>query len=133
MGLGEFLQAAGSRKRDPGEWDCATFPAAWAIERGYRDPMAHVRGSYDTEESARAVIAAGGGLVALFDAALSAIGVGPAEGTPQAGDIGVIELLGEQAGGVYTGERWAFVAPRGIALATLGPEHVKGLWRVGHG
>lgn len=95
--------------------------------------MADWRGRYRTEAQALDLIADGGGLVDLFLLGMAAAGVPEAHGQPAAGDIGVIQLLGEQAGAVYTGKRWALVADRGMAFASIADRHIVRLWRVAHG
>lgn len=133
--LGEFLRAAGHKRRVPAEWDCAAFPAAWAIERGFADPMAAWRGAYDTEEGAHALIDRAGGLDVLFAAGMDDAGVPEVETGAgfEPGDIGVVRLLGEQAGAIYTGVRWAFIAERGVSFATLDAGCVIRAWRAGNG
>lgn len=132
--LGEFLRDAGHKRRVAAEWDCAAFPAAWAIERGFVDPMAAWRGAYDTEEGAQALIERAGGLDVLFAAGMADAGVPEVEGANfEPGDIGVVRLLGEQAGAIFTGERWAFIAERGVSFATLDTGCVIRAWRAGNG
>lgn len=131
--LGEFLRASAARRREPGVWDCCTFPAAWAIANGYPDPMADWRGQYETEAQALDLIADGGGLADLFARGLDAAGLPRAAGEFVPGDIGVVQLLGEQAGAVYTGKRWALVADRGMAFASIGAEFIVRAWRVANG
>lgn len=131
--LGEFLRQSAARRREPGVWDCCTFPAAWAIANGCPDPMADWRGRYHTEAQALDLIADGGGLADLFTRGFSGAGVSPVEGPFRAGDIGVVQLLGEQAGAVYTGKRWALVADRGMAFASIASEHIVRAWRVENG
>lgn len=88
--------------------------------------MAMWRGSYSTEADAEALIGDAGGLVSMFADALCAC---PVVDQPQAGDIGVVEVMGEQAGAIFTGKRWALVADRGLAFASLDPAHVLRAWR----
>lgn len=95
--------------------------------------MAAWRGAYSSEPQALDMIADGGGLADLFSRGMAAAGVPEAQGQPAAGDIGVIQLLGEQAGAVYTGKRWALVADRGMAFASIADRHIVRLWRVAHG
>ena len=130
IALGEFLRDAGGKGRVAGSWDCAAFPAAWAIERGYADPMARWRGAYDSESGALDLIDDAGGLASLFAVGMADAGIPElVEGEWSPGDIGVVEILGEQAGAIFTGQRWAFVAERGLAFATLDDEYVIRAWR----
>lgn len=131
--LGEFLRASAARRRVPGEWDCCTFPAAWAIANGFVDPMAEWRGRYETEGQALDLIADAGGLADLFVRGMAVANIPEATGDFQPGDIGVVQLLGEQAGAVYTGKRWALVADRGMAFASIANEHIVRAWRAANG
>lgn len=109
------------------------MPAAWVIRNGFADPMALWRGRYTTEDGGRELIDAAGGLQFMFERGLRDAGVPAIGGDPQAGDVAVLELLGEQAGAVYTGERWALVADRGLAFVGVRPEVVVQIWRVVNG
>lgn len=132
-GLGEYLRINAARRRSPGVWDCAAFPCAWAIDNGFPDPMADWRGRYDSEETALDMIADAGSLESLFTQGMGGAGLPLVDGEFEAGDIGVVQLFGEQAGAVYTGTRWAFVSERGLAFVTIRPEHVLRAWRVQNG
>lgn len=127
MTLGDYLLEVGSKPRVAGAHDCATLPAGWAIVCGHPDPMAKWRG-YTSEAEAEELIAAAGGLVALFNEGLVEAGC-PVVTDPRAGDIGVVSMFGEEAGSIFTGRRWAFVADRGLTFATIGPEHISRVWR----
>lgn len=132
--LGEFLREAAHRRREAGVWDCCTMPAAWAIACGWRDPMAGWRGSYATEAEGENLIYDAGGLDALFARGFAEVGVPEAPpGDFRAGDVGVVEILGEQAGALYTGKRWGLVATRGMAFASLETECLVRVWRVANG
>lgn len=131
--LGEFLRLSAARRREAGVWDCCTFPADWAISQDWADPMAAWRGRYSTEAGALDFIAEGGGLADLFAEGMAAANIPEATGDFQPGDIGVVQLLGEQAGAVYTGKRWALVADRGMAFASIEREHIVRAWRVANG
>jgi hypothetical protein len=37
--------------------------------------------------------------------------------------------MGEEAGGIFTGERWAIVPDRGLAFVRLPEANVVGVWR----
>ncbi len=131
MSLGDYLLEAGRRPWAWGEHDCATFPAGWAMLRGHADPMAGWRGTYATEEEAQEIIEEAGGLLVLWSSALAALAV--AQGGAEAGDIGVCAVMDEGGltanGGIFTGERWAFLAPRGLYCAPVDPPHVFKVWR----
>lgn len=128
--LGEYLRAGGARDRVPGVWDCCTLPCDWLVACGTPDPMAEYRGAYATEAEAQEIIARAGSLVALFDRGMRSAGVSRVRGWKyQPGDVAVVELLGEQAGAIYTGERWALVADRGLAFVAFTRKHIKRAWR----
>lgn len=131
--LGEYLRNLGGKRREPGTFDCVTIVADWAMVNGYPDPMAHRRGAYDSEEAALDLITEAGGLVALFDQFLGAVGIMEREGSPQPGDIGVVAIRGEEAGAIFTGGRWALVGERGLIFITLPAENVLKAWAVHHG
>lgn len=131
--LAAFLLDAGQRRRIPNEWDCCAFPAAWAMANGWSDPMKYWRGAYSTEEMGLAFIKDAGGLVALFDCGMASAGIPRVTGGPLPGDIGVLSVGEHQAGAVFTGKRWAMVADRGLAFASIDPACVLALWRVAHG
>ena len=133
MHLGEHLRSLGGMKRKPGVFDCVTLPADWLLENGYPDPMAHRRGAYDSEEAALELISEAGGLVALFDQFLGAVGIIEREGEPQPGDIGVVTIRGEEAGAIFTGGRWALVGERGLIFITLDRASVLKVWGFDHG
>lgn len=128
--LGDFLIAAGQRRRVPNKWDCCAMPAQWAIENGHPDPMAHWRGAYSTEEEAERFIRDSGGLLALFDCGMTSAAVARRQGEPQPGDIGVLSVAGHEAGAIFTGRRWAFVAERGIGFASVDPAAILAAWEV---
>jgi hypothetical protein len=144
--LGEYLEAAGHRRRSEGVHDCCTFPSDWAVLLGNPDPMAKWRGTYSTDQEAEELIAAAadageglgrGGLEMLFaegmwEAGIPEIDYGPEHTIrtdPQAGDIGVLNLAGNEAGGIYTGKRWAFVPDRGIGFVSLDLDCIARAWR----
>lgn len=126
--LGEFLRRGTGRTRQPGEWDCCAFPCAWALECGFPDPMRAWRGTYDTEQGGEDIATDAGGLVPLFEQGMAEAELPEAVAPWQAGDVGVISLHGREAGAIFTGARWAFVSPRGLAFATLGDKAVLRAW-----
>jgi hypothetical protein len=129
MTLGEFLADAACRPYALGIWDCVTFPAAWAMANGHDDPLGDWRGGYVTEDVADAET----GMFDLFAEQAEAAGLIRTE-MPVEGDIGVVSLFGRQAGAIFTGRRWAMLAPpRGLAFASLDAGSVLGVWRLAHG
>ena len=131
--LGEYLREQGGKRRQAGTFDCVTIVADWCIANGYPDPMAHQRGAYDSEDAAQELIGEAGGLVALFDEFLGAVGIVGCDDAPQPGDIGVVNVMGHEAGGVFTGERWALVGERGIALVSPMFAQALKAWKASHG
>ena len=98
--LGQFLQERLARPRRAGSWDCYTFPADWCMANATGDPMAAYRGEYASEAEAEDIMARAGGLVGIFGAGLEGAGlVRVAEA--RLGDIGVVDLLGQEAGAIY--------------------------------
>ena len=129
MTLSEYLHGLTGQKRIAGKHDCCTFPANWAIACGRPDPMKQWRGAYATDVEAEEIVADAGGLAGLFEMGMTAAGIPPVDGDPQEGDIAVITLLGEEAGAIFTGKRWAFVPERGLGFVSLDREHVACIWR----
>ena len=128
--LGDFLALAGRRRRVAGSWDCCTFPAAWCIANGYPDPMIEWRGSYASEEDALDIARRGGGLATLFERGMAAAKIAPRLRAPQPGDVGVLSLAGHEAGAIFTGKRWAFVAERGLGFSSVEAGAVLAVWEV---
>ena len=126
--LGAWLLEAGQRRREPGVWDCCTMPAQWAIDNGLPGPMAAWRGTYGTENDAQDLIEAGGGLLALFERELAGAGLTRRQGDARPGDIGVLRILDQEAGAIFTGKRWCVVAERGLAFASVEPDAVLAVW-----
>lgn len=109
--------------------DCCKLVARWAVACGHNDPMVTVS-PYASELSALRRIREGGGLVSLWSTGMAYVGVPAASGVPQAGDVAVIERTtvcgGDQALGIFTGQRWATLA---IAGLEFGPAVVIKTWR----
>lgn len=91
-------------------WNCSTLAADWCLTLGYPDFAAPWRDITDLQACEHAPAQAGG-LVELWQ-----IGIGDAlavvDDAPQPGDIAVLTAHGYEAGGIFTGERWAIRAPR---------------------
>lgn len=129
MMLGEYLEKLLGAQRQSGIHDCCTFPANWAIACGRADPMQLWRGVYSTDEEAEAIIAEAGDLSLLFAIGMDEAGIREVS-DPETGDIGVIDLLGYQAGAIFTGRRWAFVpASRGIGFVSIDSSSIIRIWR----
>lgn len=106
------------------------MPAQWAIDNGLPDPMAQWRGAYHTEEGALALIEGAGGLVQLFRCGMQSANIPERRGDLEIGDIGVLLVGDQEAGAIFTGKRWAFVANRGLAVASVEIEAVSAAWSV---
>lgn len=127
--LGDFLQRNLARRRQAGAWDCCCLPAEWSLALGTADPMAAWRGRYASEAEAEDILQREGGLAGIFGAGLESVGWQPVT-EPQAGDVGVVALLDDEAGAIYTGRRWAFVATRGLGFASLERDAISHIWRL---
>lgn len=123
MTLGEYLKAATATPWKWAEHDCSAWPARWA---GIPLPR------YTSEQEALEHIDRAGGLVELWS---ECIGDSLARvDEPEPGDVGVVHVISERGptliGGIYTGKRWAFLTPKGLACVSMAPEHVSAVWRV---
>lgn len=122
--LGEFLKR---QLANDSPFNCGSMPADWCMLLGHPDFSAKWRAMSDIVECEAAAEAAGDSV------ALWSEGIGDAlpviEDTPRAGDIGVIAAHGFQSGALFTGDRWAVRAPRGLHF--LSPDRVMLLkaWR----
>jgi hypothetical protein len=106
--LASFLQRDVLQSWQPGTVDCCMFLASWAIWLGHRDPAAHLRGAYDSEDGFRKIIAEAGGVVPLVAHCVHSI-QGRAVQSPDAGMIGVIGSatnLQKQWGAIFDGRQW---------------------------
>lgn len=106
--LGDFLR---EQCGNPDPWNCSTMPADWCIALGHPDFAAKWRDTI--EPSACSAAQQGdGGLEALWVAGID--GSIPEVEELQAGDIAVVALDDEQAGAIFTGERWAIRGQRTV-------------------
>lgn len=118
----------GQVARRPWRWgrdDCTLWLAPYLERRLGRDPAAFYRGTYATEAEARALLEANGGLVALLDQALAAVGIERCA-EPGPGDIGVLlvpspagaggGIVWHQVTALCLGPRWAVRTARGLAF-----------------
>lgn len=106
------------------------MPAEWSMALGTLDPMAAWRGCYTSDVEAEEILAREGGLVGIFGQGLEAVGWRPVHDEPRAGDLAVASLLDDEAGVLYTGRRWAFVATRGLGFASLDRSALSHVWRL---
>lgn len=122
MTLGDYLQTV---SQDRGAWNCSSLPGDWCASRGHPDFFAPWRDVTDDPDIADACA---GGLLPLWEGAIGGC-LPVAEAPYQAGDIGVLSTHGIEAGAIFTGERWAFRKPKGLAFATLPDDAVLKAWR----
>lgn len=107
--------------------DCTTLCASWVRECTGVDPASSFRGTYGSLKSANALIRAHGGMVALYEDKLTALGYRRTE-APLDGDIGVvkapsgIDQIIKEIGSIRFGPLWAVMARRGVVAKKL--DHV---------
>lgn len=122
--LGTFLK---EQCANCSPWNCSTLAADWCVALGYPD-FAWAWRDITEAGACEAAPAEGGGLVALW-----AAGIGDyltvVDGPPQAGDIAVLNAQGYEAGGIFTGERWAIKAARGLHFIPDGAVKITKAWR----
>ena len=123
MTLGDFLQAQTANDQP---WNCSTMAADYCVTLGHPDFAADWRHITDPGLCDSVPLSAGG-LVVLW-----ARGIGdalPVVEAIEAGDIAVVSAFGLEAGAIWTGERWAIRAGRGLHfLGTVGVRVVRA-WR----
>lgn len=123
MELGDFLK----RELSNGSaWNCSTQPADWCVALGHPDFAAAWRDITDPAHC-EAVQSDAGNLLALWDH-----GIGdalPVVDDLAPGDIAVLSALGLEAGGIWTGQRWAIRAPRGLHFVAADALAVVKAWR----
>ncbi|TBC36403.1 hypothetical protein ELH33_15355 [Rhizobium ruizarguesonis] len=122
--LALFLAAHNCRPWQPGQVDCCLFLADWAMWLGHPDPAAHLRGTYDSDEGFRSIIAAAGGVSPVVAACVASIGgkslIDSAQGA--VGVIGSRSNINRQWGAIFDGTSWLVRTRNGacpIAAATL--------------
>lgn len=112
----------------PFEWgdqDCMLSVGDYIASRGGLDVATRFRGTYSTEEGAKAHIDAHGGASGLIDLT----GIPRVEGEPERGDVLAVCLGGEEIGGICTGGMVAVRLQRGVGEALLRFVQLKGIWR----
>jgi hypothetical protein len=121
--LSAFLQHDALRPWQPGTVDCCMFLASWAMWLGHPDPAAHLRGTYDSEDGFRRIIAETGGVVSLVGACVHSIR-GHVAPRPSAGAIGVIGSstnIERQWGAIFDGRQWLVRSKAGISAFSAKP------------
>lgn len=123
MTLGEFLQ---TQTGTGTPWNCSHLSADWCMARGHPDFAAEWREIVDPG-LCDATTERAGGLLLLWD---QGIGDGlPVVTELQAGDIAVVGAAGIQAGAIWTGERWAIRAARGLHFLAANSVALIKAWR----
>lgn len=110
--------------------DCCMMPADWVMEAlSIPDPAAEFRGTYDSEESANAIVVAYGGIQNIFAGVAASIGL-PETVMPVDGDIGIVMMPGGATGAVMSRGSWAFRTPRGLVWSQILPWRIAKAWTV---
>jgi hypothetical protein len=129
MTLAEYLRSMRDRRWKPGTLDCGVFMADWVRERMGVDPIADVRGTYDSERQFLRILRREGGFEASCAARLKAAGWQETK-NPTAGDVIVVmapyaERRGKKqyrpTGGLFVGTNM-----HGVMTSDLGLVVVKG-------
>lgn len=104
-----------------GVHDCLLgLMGGWVLAETGRDPAAPFRGRYRTEIGAYRLIRRAGGMIALVDEGLAAVGIDRTV-NPALGDVGLVEVGTsrgpELVGAIRTSVGWASLKqPRGIKV-----------------
>lgn len=130
MTLAEYLDQAAQAQFAWGAHDCATFPADWVLDCHGLDPMEGVRGSYETQEQAEALVLSSGSLAALWEAGAAMVG-SQRTSAPRYGDVGIVELpvIGgpRQIGAIRVNRAWAMLGESGLIVQ---PARCLAAWRI---
>lgn len=105
--LADFIADNNRRRWQPGQVDCCIVLADWAVCLGRQDPASHIRGTYDSDEGFRQIIAAHDGVVPLVASCIHKCGKRIQH--PSVGDIGVIGSptnIKRQFGAIHDGSGW---------------------------
>ena len=116
MILDIFRAAHEARPHGWGDIDCCMALADWAIWLGHEDPACDLRGTYDSEEGCKAIVAAMGGLLPLVGRCCHRIGWERTERV-ETGVIGVIgspTVISRQWGAIRDGSEWLVRAEAGF-------------------
>lgn len=124
MGLSDFLERAAATPFRPGRFDCCLWVADWGLALTGKDAAAEWRGTYDDPLGCLAALHRAGGVARVIQRGATLIGM-KRRSEPRDGDVGVVRaalVLGGFAhvGALYTGRRWAFLTPGGLAFSKSG-------------
>lgn len=130
MTLAEYLDQAAQAPFAWGVHDCATFPADWVLDCHGLDPMEGLRGSYESQEQAEALVLSSGSLAALWEAGAALAG-SQRTSAPRYGDVGIVELpvIGgpRQIGAIRVVRAWAMLGESGLIVQ---PARCLAAWRI---
>ena len=122
--LGGFLKG---QLANGSPWNCSTLAADWCVSLGHPDFAAAWRDVTDPDECVSMPINSGG-LVVLWKEGIGAA-LPIVEDPLQPGDIAVVAAHGLEAGAIWTGERWAMKAARGLHFIAADAVEVLKAWR----
>lgn len=126
--LGDFLRSP-CPAWDYVQHDCSRWLDRYLVERGHASAMAATGIVYGSERESKVVIGRGGGLLALWERGLEAIGLGQVD-APEAGDVAILSVAtddgSDQTCGIWTGHRWASVHRHGTMFGVGEPLRI---WR----
>ena len=98
-----------------GHSDCVMWATGAVLAATHSDPMSGLRGRYDSEQDAHAMLRAEGGMVPMFDGRMNR----SVEG------VCVVRLLGKLTAGLFVGGRVACKSETGIVFPRIQP---MGVW-----
>lgn len=122
--LEDFLRA---EMASNAEYHCSTLPADWCVALGHPDFALEWRGISDPG-LCETIPAEAGGLRPLWERGIGS-GLRAVADELRAGDIGVVMAMGYEAGAIFTGERWAIRAARGLHFVARDQVAVVKAWR----
>lgn len=107
--IDRYLTAGASLPWIDGQTDCTMWVADWCVLHFGFDPAANFRGTY--HDSAGAARLTASGLAATIAPHMAPL---RATDAPLRGDVGIIDIRGQQVAAIWTGTRWAFRTVRGL-------------------
>lgn len=96
--LAVYLASLRWRKWKPGALDCGIFMSDWMVSRGAPDPMADIRGTYDSERKFLRILRREGGFVNCCSARFGRIGMTETM-SPKIGDLVAVTAPYAERGG----------------------------------
>ena len=121
--LGDYLRSA-QPVWDYVQHDCSRWLDRYLVMLGHPSPMAVTGIVYSSEREAQVVIGRGGGLLALWECGMNAIGLAPSD-TPLLGSVAILSVPTDdgtdETCGIWTGKRWASVHRSGTMFGVGEP------------